>query len=320
MFLLSRLVRSEGYKVVLSGEGADEILGGYNIFKEAKIRQYWARQPGSTRRPLLLERLYPYVFANPARGRSYLQDFFNVKRLAPEHPFFSHEVRWENGRKNCGFFSEACQAELQGYDPLEQLAHLLPADFSQRDLMWRAQSLEMKLFLSGFLLSSQGDRVGMAHSVEMRHPFLDYRVIDFAFRLPGNWKLRGLKEKYLLKRAFRGRVPESITRRNKQPYRAPINELFSMPCTGDYVDELLSESSIKDAGYFHPAKVTRLYGRFRNAKETTPGEFQNMALIGVLSTQILHQQFIKGERLRSIARLEPDRIVTGSHCGRSEGR
>ena len=312
MFLLSRLVQSEGYKVVLSGEGADEIFAGYNIFKEAKIRDFWAREPGSARRPLLLERLYPYVFNNPGRGRSFLQDFFAVQPREAGTPYFSHRVRWENSRRNLGFLSEDCRAALSCYDPMQELAGRLPGDFSGRDLMSRAQLLEMEIFLSSFLLSSQGDRVGMAHSVEMRHPFLDFRVIDFAFRLPARWRMRGLNEKYLLKHAFRGMIPESIVRRGKQPYRAPIRELFYAQAPPDYVDDLLSEERLRDYGYFNPTKVCRLYGKFRASGPSFASEFENMALIGALSTQLLHQQFVKGDRLRACGQLGPDRIVRAS--------
>ncbi|WP_183356478.1 asparagine synthase (glutamine-hydrolyzing) [Geomonas silvestris] len=311
MFLLSRLVRDEGYKVVLSGEGADEILGGYNIFKEAKIRQFWSRYPASQRRPLLLEKLYPYIFSNPSRERHYLQEFFAVRERGADSPFFSHEIRWENSRKNLTFLSDDCRSALAVYDPLARLAETLPEGFAERDLLARAQHLEMELFLAGFLLSSQGDRVGMAHSVEMRHPFLDYRVIDFAFRLPARWKLRGLKEKYLLKRAFRGVIPESINNRDKQPYRAPIRELFSAQAPRDYVDDLLSETRLRESGYFNPHKVARLYAKFLNTPAGLSSEFQNMALVGALSTQILHEQFVKGERLRALGRVTPDRVVRG---------
>jgi asparagine synthase (glutamine-hydrolysing) len=309
MLVLSRLVRSEGYKVVLSGEGADEILGGYNIFKEAKIREYWSRSVASTKRPLLLERLYPYVFKNPARGRSFLQDFFAVTPDQLRDPLFSHAVRWDGGRKNLAFFSDSCLSALSGYDPAAEVAALLPEDFTRRDLLSRAQVLEMELFLSNFLLSSQGDRVGMAHSIEMRHPFLDFRVIDFAFSLPAKWKIRGLNEKYLLKRAFSGQIPESIRNRAKQPYRAPIRELFFAGAPQDYVDDLLSESALKNTGYFNAQKVGRLYAKFRNSSGAFSSEFLNMALVGVLSTQILHQQFVAGQ-LPDAPPLRPDRVVT----------
>lgn len=312
MYLLSNLVQSEGYKVVLSGEGADEILGGYNIFKEAKIRDYWAQQPESARRPLLLERLYPYIFSNPSRGRSYLQSFFAVKPHELQDPYFSHQVRWENGRRNLAFFSDESLAALSCYDPMQDLAGWLPGNFHGRDLLSRAQVLEMEIFLASFLLSSQGDRVGMAHSVEMRHPFLDFRVIDFAFRLPAKWKLKGLNEKYLLKRAFKGLIPESITSRGKQPYRAPIRELFLPGAPADYVDDLLSEERLRESGYFNPNKVSRLYAKFRNSGAVFASESQNMALIGVLSTQILHQQFVKGGRLHAAGQMKPDRIISAT--------
>jgi len=313
MFMLSDLVRSEGYKVVLSGEGADEILGGYNIFKEAKIRSYWGKEAGSTRRPLLLERLYPYVFSNPSRGRSFLQDFFAVTREKLADPFFSHALRWESGRRNLGFFSDDCIAALSAYDPMAELARWLPPTFAGRDLMSRAQVLEMEIFLANFLLSSQGDRVGMAHSIEMRHPFLDYRVIDFAFRMPAKWKIRGLNEKYLLKHAFRGLIPESISKRVKQPYRAPIRELFSPEAPSDYVDDLLSERRLRESGYFNARMVSRLYAKFRSPRADFHSEFQNMALIGALSTQILHQQFVAAPLPRA-ASVKPDRVICRTGC------
>lgn len=309
MFMLSALVRSEGYKVVLSGEGADEILGGYHIFKEAKVRDYWGRNPASTRRPLLLERLYPYVFQNPTRGRSFLRSFFSVTPEQLRDPFFSHAVRWGGGMRNLAFLSDERLASLESYHPMAELAGCLTEKFSRRDLLSRAQVLEMELFLSNFLLSSQGDRVGMAHSVEMRHPFLDYRLVDFAFRLPAKWKLSALKEKYLLNRAFIGAIPESISRRGKQPYRAPIRELFFPDAPPDYVDELLSERSLREYGYFNIKKVTGLYTKIRNASPGLVSEFENMALIGVLTTQLLHGQFISRHRWPVTNQLVPDRVL-----------
>lgn len=286
-------------------------------YKEAKIREYWWKEPGSARRPLLLEKLYPYVFENPARERAYLREFFAVKPPGPGDPYFSHKIRWDNSSKNLGFLSDACRDELAGYDPFPELTRLLPEGFSERDILSRAQVLEMEIFLSNFLLSSQGDRVGMAHSVEMRHPFLDFRVIDFAFRLPARWKIRGLNEKYLLKAAFRGRIPERITARAKQPYRAPIRELFFPGALPDYVDDLLSQHRLEEYGYFHPTKVSRLYNRFRSSDKSAAGEFQNMALIGVLTTQILHQQYVMGLAPRAAARLVPDRVVSAAAGSRS---
>ena len=213
--------------------------------------------------------------------------------------------------RNLCFLSDDCLTSLANYRPLEELAGWLPDSFADRDLLSRAQVLEMEIFLANFLLSSQGDRVGMAHSVEMRHPFLDYRVIDFAFSLPAKWKIRGLSEKYLLKQAFKGMIPESISARLKQPYRAPIGELFFPEAPADYVDDLLSESSLRDSGYFNANKISRLYAKVRNSASGEVSEFQNMALIGALSTQILHRQFVTTTSFRAATLVKPDRIMYG---------
>jgi asparagine synthase (glutamine-hydrolysing) len=306
MFLLSRMVRENRFKVVLTGEGADEVFGGYDIFKEAKIRHFWGRDPTSRIRPLLLQRLYPYVFNNLSRGRSYLQKFFAVTAEDLGDPLFSHRIRWGNTGRNTTFFSDGAVAELGSYRPLQDLPERLPSDFGERDLLSRAQFLEMEIFLSNYLLSSQGDRVAMANSLEIRLPFLDYRVIDFAMRLPANWKIKVLREKHILKEAFRDLLPDSIASRPKHPYRAPIGGFFFDDQTG-YAHELLSESYLKKTGYFDRAKTGYLVNRFMKDDGHTESEVKNMALVGILSTQILHHQFIESFGSRSTDRLKLDK-------------
>ena len=293
LMLLSGLARSRGFKVVLTGEGADEIFGGYNIFKEAKVRRFWGARPESRLRPLLLERLYPYILQNPARGRAYLQRFFAVDPEQLDDPLFSHRVRWEAGARNHSFFSRAVLAALETYRPLEALSAALPAGFNDRSPLARAQFLEMGIFLANYLLSSQGDRVAMANSLELRHPFLDYRLIEFAFRLPPHWKIRGLREKYILKHAYAGEVPESIRRRPKQPYRAPIGEVFLRDGVSGYANELLSPEALRRSGYFDERKVGLLVEKYRRAESPVGNEWQNMALMGILTTQLLQRQFVE---------------------------
>jgi asparagine synthase (glutamine-hydrolysing) len=167
----------------------------------------------------------------------------------------------------------------------------------------------MEIFLSNYLLSSQGDRVAMAHSLETRMPFLDYRVVEFAFRLPPHWKLNGLTEKYILKKTFAGLLPESVIQRPKQPYRAPIREAFSGAISSDYVDDLLSEAALKRYGYFNPAKTTGLAKKIRHAGFTAPNEVQDMAFLGILTTQLVHQQFIEDFRGRDVQPAVPDKII-----------
>ena len=308
MFLLSKLVRENNFKVVLTGEGADEVFGGYNIFKEAKIRQFWSRNPASHIRPLLLERLYPYIFKNPSRGRAYLQKFFAVTTDAPKDPLFSHRIRWGNSGKNTTFFSRKTMDELCGYQPENELAACLPADFSSRDTLSKAQFLEMNIFMSNYLLSSQGDRVGMGNSLELRLPFLDYRVIDFAMKLPPTWKLKVLQEKFILKKAFQDLIPESILSRPKHPYRAPIKSVF-FENNNDYAHEFLSQDYLQKTGYFDPGKVGHLVKKYVNSEQHTESETQNMALTGILSTQILHHQFIENFDARNIKPHTFDKLI-----------
>ena len=243
LMLLAQLVRDAGYKVVMTGEGADELLGGYDIFKEAKLRRFWAAQPDSPRRTDLLGRLYPYLPNLRAQSAAYRQAFFRVHPEDLSCPWFSHLPRWDLTARLKMFFSEDLRAELAGYDAYDDLRAQLPDGFAAWKPFCQAQWLESSLLLPGYILSSQGDRVAMANSIEGRFPFLDYRVAEFAATLPPRLKMMGLTEKYLLKRAARGIVPPSVLQRSKQPYRAPdAKSLFGdgrRAVRHEYVERLL---------------------------------------------------------------------------------
>jgi asparagine synthase (glutamine-hydrolysing) len=290
MFLLSQLVRESGFKVVLTGEGADEVLGGYDIFKEAKIRRFWGRSLESRWRPLLLKRLYPYMQDIQRQPAAYLKHFFRVTAQDLASPFFSHLPRWELTAKLKLLFSAEVQAELQGYDAMDDLGRALPAAYSTWSHFSQAEYLEASYLLPGYILSSQGDRMAMAHSVEGRYPFLDYRVVEFASKLPPNMKMKVLDQKHLLKRAFDGLIPASILRRPKQPYRAPDGKSFFGPAAPEYVQDLLSPDSLRRTGIFDPQAVITLVNKFKAGRASSLKD--NMALVGVLSTELLVHQFI----------------------------
>ncbi|MEK6749937.1 MAG: asparagine synthase (glutamine-hydrolyzing) [Pseudomonadota bacterium] len=294
MRMLSRLAREQGYKVVLTGEGADEALGGYDIFKENKIRQFWAKFPQSTRRASLLKRLYPYLDLNQGTGRAYLQAFFGIGLDNPQQPFFSHLPRWETTGKTKEFFSATFKERIK-ISATKALDGMMPNENSRWSAFNRGQFIEAKTLLSGYLLSSQGDRMLMASSVEGRFPFLDHRVIEFANRLPPRLKMKVLNEKYLLKAATQDLLPEAITARHKQPYRAPDAPAFFRGGTPGYVHELLSARSINEYGYFDAAKVKRLVDKVQ--RMSNPGYKDNMSFIAVLSTQIWHTLFVKKQQV-----------------------
>lgn len=290
MFLLSRLVRDRGFKVVLTGEGSDEFLAGYDIFKEAKVRRFWAREPHGKARPLLLKRLYPDIGGLSESHHETLAAFFGDGLADTGSPWYSHAVRWRNNLRTWRFLAGDAAAQPH----FDRLEGALPRAFGRWGHLARAQHLEISIFLSHYLLSSQGDRMGMANSIEGRFPFLDVRVTEFCNRLPPRLKMRALREKHLLKAAAGPWLPARIGSRPKRPYRAPIHRSFFHKGAPDYVRELLGERALAGSGLFRPAAVARLVGKIEAGSPV--GETDDMAVAGILSTQLLHHQFVKAAR------------------------
>ncbi len=291
MFLLSRLVNQSGYKVVLTGEGADEFLAGYDLFKESMIRRFWARAPGSMWRSSLFQRIYPDLTNLAKLGPKYLASFFGERLSEVDAPDYSHAVRWRNTRRTQRFFSAELSESIQRENKEQTAKFEFPAAFKNWDGLSRAQFVEITTFLSPYLLSSQGDRVAMANSVEGRFPFLDYRMVEFCNQLPAHLKLRGLQDKRILRRLGSEFLPESIWKRPKKPYRAPIHRSFFNEHTPDYVGEVLSEKSLRETGLFNPAAVKSLIGKIESGRAV--GETDDMALVGIISTQLAHHQFVQ---------------------------
>jgi len=291
---LAAHVRSAGCKVVLTGEGADEVLGGYDLFKEAKVRAFCARQRGSRWRPHLLKRLYPSFngrsFASPVAA------YVGALDGNPADPGFSHEMRWAAGPAVEALLAPEFRAGCSASSPAERALDRFGPDLAGRSLIQRAQLLEARTLMSGYLLNSQCDRMLMAHSVEGRFPYLDHRVIEFANRLDPRLKMRGLREKVLLKQAARGLVPDPIIRRPKQPYRGPDARVFFGPGRPPYVEDLLSPRTLAAWGYFSPAHVGHLTARLQAAvADGRPiSHRDSLAFMTVLSTQLWHAHFRQG--------------------------
>lgn len=290
MFLLSRLVKDHRIKVVLTGEGADEFLAGYDIFKESKIRRFWARRPESKWRWMLFKRLYPEISAFGSSNASMLAAFFKSGLMDLEARDYSHAIRWRNNRRTCRFFSADLRGRLAQSDQQTLLSLRYPAAFDGWGSLEKAQFLEIEHFMSQYLLSSQGDRVGMAHSVEGRFPFLDCRVVEYCLGLPSRYKMRGLREKHILREVAKDLLPAEISNRRKRPYRAPIHRCFFNEATPEYLSELLSESRLREAGLFEPAAVAQLKSKVLAG--TAIGETDDMAIAGIISTQLCWEQFV----------------------------
>ena len=316
-FALSRLVRSHGTKVVLTGEGADEVFLGYDLFKETAIRRFWARAPGSTARPMLFSRLYPYLSLSK-QSPEVLRSFFGLGLEDPGALDFSHQIRWSNSGRVARFLSPEFTRGLEGFDPVASMLATVPVQVREWRPLARAQYLEFSSLLSGYLLSAQGDRMLMSNSVEGRFPFLDHRLIELAARMPDSFKLRGLDEKFILKKFARGRVPQRVLERTKFPYRAPVAEALVGKWAPDWSAELLSAKTVNAAGVFDGAKVEKLTAKLR-AGTTTPSEADAMALMAVTSLQLLWRQYIDAPERLPQAHLDAVQLIPLSPAGERVG-
>ena len=290
LFLLSKLVKNNGYKVVLTGEGADEFLAGYDIFKETKVRRFIEKFPDSEIRPLILKKLYPYLANSPSRSLQYAKKFFNIKTSKYEQQFYSHLPRWNSTSKIRNFFSDDLKTALDDNQKAEELSKLLPAEFLSNDYLSRSQYIEIKTLLSGYLLSSQGDRVAMANSIEARYPFLDHRIMEFCTKIPPNTRMKTINEKHLLKKSMSKLLPSSIINRTKQPYMAPDAKSFFTGDHLEYIDNILSYNNLRDSGLFNPDAVSVLHNKCM--KNSLLGFSDNMAIVGIVSTLLLKKMFI----------------------------
>ncbi|MCC6405967.1 MAG: asparagine synthase (glutamine-hydrolyzing) [Planctomycetes bacterium] len=302
MQMLSESVRADGLKAVLSGEGADEVLLGYDLFRETKIRRFWRRRPSSTQRPRLLEKLYSYLpqFANPRFSRLAIRSF--GQSLESESPFYSHLIRWGNNAANRVYFSEAVNARLAGYAALDELEASLPHAYFAADELDRAQYLEIATLLRGYLLSSQGDRMNLSSSVEGRYPFLDHEFVAFANGLPRAYKLAGLRDKHILRRSMRARLPESICARPKFAYQAPDIRAFAGRdrALGQLATEYLGDAAVRAAGLFDPDAVAVLRTKVEQSSLSRLGARDDMAFVQMLSTHVFLRQFIEAD-VRALA-------------------
>jgi len=319
LMLLARATREHGITVVATGEGADELYWGYDLFKETALRELHGRDPA--RAEALLERLYPYLDVPAARrGPAWKRFFFEAG--SAEDPLFSHQPRIAaTGVVKAFYRPEVAQAlSTNGGDPLARLRASLPPAFPRWSALERAAYLELTTLLAPYLLAAQGDRVAMAHGVEGRFPFLDHRVFAHAARLPAERKLGpDLTEKAELRALAARLLPREVASRTKQPYRAPEVAPFFGEHAPGWVEERLEACALDAVGVFDPERVAGLLRRCRAGKAT--GFREGMALVGILSTQVWHERFC-GARARGpdawpAERSEP-RVLLGAAGGSSD--
>ncbi len=288
LFLLSQVVRENDIKVVLTGEGADEILWGYDSFKELKLLEFWAKDPSSAIRPLLIKKLYPHLNHYKDERQFGMMKMFYEDFLGDyQNELASLNIRIHNNKILQNYFNRENKVNFDKTSLISELKSWLPDNYDTFSLLQKNQYLEMKTLLSGYLLSSQGDRMSLAHSVEGRYPFLDHRVIDLLFSMNENYKLNGFNQKYLLKTSYQNNIPDSIINRPKRPYMSPdLKSFFRNGKPGENTAFFLSRDLIKDYGIFNDKWVDRFVGKFREGVPENIGYRDNMIITFILSAQI----------------------------------
>ncbi|WP_051966563.1 asparagine synthase (glutamine-hydrolyzing) [Kitasatospora mediocidica] len=286
MYLLSRHVREAGIKVVLSGEGADEAFLGYSLFRETLLRSSW-HELSEEQRSARIGSLYPELDHFGPSHRAHLAGLLGQFSTENEQlpGLFSHELRYQNGK----FAARLLKDRSDPFADTIALVRDTPG-YAGLGPTQKAQWLEYKTLLAGYLLSTQGERMSLAHGVENRCPFLDPAVV----RAAASVNLRfddGFAEKAILKKAFRGELPQSSLTRPKQPYRAPGSAVFTEH-RPDYLELVLSEAELQKIDGVDPVFARKLVGRIMSAPAAEISTKEDQAFIYLLSTAVLNQQFV----------------------------
>ncbi|MCB0344807.1 MAG: asparagine synthase (glutamine-hydrolyzing) [Bdellovibrionales bacterium] len=300
LFQLSEFVRQNGIKVAFVGEGADELFGGYYYYTLNQARRTLSipvLRP--MRKPLLRRFLMQYVGAQDLRDILYgiytddaliqrLTDMFGV--FPPWYPVWKVLADF-----NRPLFAEPVEDSLREGGAYHQLAQPLKSKYKNIADFNKALYLEMKTRLPNYILL-RSDRNSMANSVEARLPFLDNQVINFATTVPPMLKMFGLKEKYIIRRAFKDYIPKHVLERRKFGFNAPNDWVWKK--RDDFAQDLLSDESVKEAGVFKPEAVRSTLKEIDSGVHA-PGTHRHglltSSLTGILTTQMLHRTFVKGE-------------------------
>jgi asparagine synthase (glutamine-hydrolysing) len=284
---LAQAVHGQGYKVALTGEGADEALAGYAWYKSQKIRDAVTRGLGHGV-PRLVRRLLMRGAAGGRRAvlpaeaaiggvRPAQQDLFELISQA-KPSLYSHDMLQRLGDHNPYADLDITNDRIRRWHPLNQSLYV-----------------GYKVMLAGLLLICKGDRIAMNASVETRYPFLDEDVIAFCAGIAPQYKLRGLTEKWILRQVARRILPERIANRPKTMFRACMSGTFLGQDRPSWVDQLLSRESLSATCYFDAEAVLRERARQTAIPRITPARFvYDVALTCVVSTQLWHHIFCGG--------------------------
>lgn len=316
-FMLSAFVRANGYKVVYTGDGADEILAGYDCFRQDYMR-VWSN--GLFRRALrrrrYLKQYTQYFSEDQMRMLLQLHSARRQRKTIRRFGFYPawHDFWNITADVRAGILPPDIFAD--GEAQLDTLVHELQPGLSGRHPLNQSLLFETKTRLPGWILW-KSDRLSMAHGVEARTPFMDHPLVELAARIPPALKLAGLNEKYLLKQTMQARLPARADGYKKRGFYTPIGTWFFTPQRFAELEPYLSPDALRRAGLFTPQVVDSLYRKLRtlgtptNMNENYRVMQTEWALFAILSTQILHRLFVEdGARFRDGAAHSRDLAVS----------
>lgn len=288
MYLLSKKVQSCGIKTILSGEGADEVFLGYSLFRETQMRDQWD-DLNLEQRKQQIALLNPDFKHYGEKNTSSLLGLYQQYSKEQLPGLFSHELRFQNGR-----FAKRLLKDTK-LDPFKHITQMIKQSTTYKKLscIEKAQHLEFKTLLSGYLLSTQGERMGLAHGVENRCPFLDPNVVELSHSVNTNFGMQfGSKE--VLKRAFKDKLPKDIIKRHKHSYRSPDSAAF-VSHKADYFDAVLSKDEISKIDCINPIFATALVNKIMMMETDKISTRENQTFIYLMSSVLLYRQFVLGE-------------------------
>jgi len=292
-FLLSRAVRDAGIKVVFTGEGSDEMLGGYAHFRRDVLLYNSARQDPATVKRLLDElrasnQAVPVLVANEEA---------NIPELAPVERRLGWVPSWVKafsvmGEKTTHLFSQEMRASVAGMNPYELSLSRIPieARVAGRDPLNQSLYLNSKMHLPNFILTFLSDRMEMAHSIEGRVPFLDHHLAEFAARIPIHMKINGMREKHVLREAARDVLIEPVYGREKHPFSTPPTKFGEADAMRELFSDVFASSLLDDQPLFD---ATKIRGLFESLPQQPPEQRVGVdgLLNRVLSLTLMHQRF-----------------------------
>lgn len=288
MLLLSKQVEQQNIKVVLTGEGADELFCGYDIFKETIFRENYNNFSNDEERIETILNLYPYLpHFEKEKAQQLLQYFKNYTNT--DSNFFSHDLRFSNGMLASQLLTNSQNRDTSEKNLLSELSLISNGNFDKHSKLEQAQITEIKTLMEGYLLSSQGDRMTSANSIEGRCPFLCQSIVEFAQSIPLEMKLKDGFEKKILRDSFAENIPSSNMLRRKQPYRAPDAAPFLS--NEEYINDYVIDNLLNNTDNIKKDIGLRFINKLQNKPASNISPREDQAFILMLSTLMLEQEF-----------------------------